>query len=478
MLYALKKVGNTSNTHYNQKTDNSDAEVSSAGNVVIKGGYPFISSKTLFIPETLDIDRVLQNNPPTFKYRRDAFVYILDLIYSIPARKKDKLDTYTGYTPINKAILGSIIKDYRQYINYLKQQNIVEEDSYIVGEKSQGLRFKLPFRSNLKPVVITDWPLIKNINYLRLKDRTDEKATKNLHFLKNGILQLDCDIEEAKLILEKLKQEELNKGLQNEDVRYNSRLLPILHLHSNKTLPLFIVDKTAGRLHTNITQMKKELRSCLWLNEKPLYAVDIVNCQPYLCLSILDIEFFDKNKIAERIIKFNPNVDVKALHRLIKRLSATDDVMLFKKIVTNGLFYEEFGELLIKEGFVNNTGKSIRHFAKGIIFTTFFNTNYAINYNEAIKIFKKVFPNVYKIFGFIKRSKHNTLAILLQNLEADLILHGCCKDIHTKRAGISLITVHDSIATTRDNVLYVKNRMQRTFQENLGIAPKFKLEKW
>ncbi|MFN5849379.1 MAG: hypothetical protein ACK43K_12870, partial [Chitinophagales bacterium] len=31
----------------------------------------------LYIPENLDIDKILSDKPPTFKYERDCFVYLL-----------------------------------------------------------------------------------------------------------------------------------------------------------------------------------------------------------------------------------------------------------------------------------------------------------------------------------------------------------------------------------------------------------------
>ena len=50
--------------------------------VETKGGYPRIPKLTLYLPENLKIDQILIQNPPQFRFKRDKFVYILDLIYA------------------------------------------------------------------------------------------------------------------------------------------------------------------------------------------------------------------------------------------------------------------------------------------------------------------------------------------------------------------------------------------------------------
>ena len=47
-------------------------------------------SLTLYVPENLDIDSIIRENPPNFSYHRDKFLYIIHLITDIPSRNKDK----------------------------------------------------------------------------------------------------------------------------------------------------------------------------------------------------------------------------------------------------------------------------------------------------------------------------------------------------------------------------------------------------
>ncbi|AZI38808.1 hypothetical protein EIB75_01250 [Epilithonimonas vandammei] len=476
------KVNYASEVHSNTQSSPS-AEASLV--VETKGGYPKIPFVTLYLPENLDIDQILQESPPTFKFKRDKFVYILDLIYSLPARKKKIIEDYTGYTPISKTILGAIIKDYRNHINFLKEMGIVKESNYEVGVKSAGLMYSETYRTKLKPVNITYWPIIKNISYLR--KNYDNTTTNELKYLNNWFLKgLDVDIDGATNYL----MEEYRKDLKNPEIKYphlrlNSRLIPIERLYRSSLNPLFFVDKTAGRLHTNITQLKSELRKYIKYSGKILCSVDISNSQPYLLQTLLDTVLYNNNNMGDRIIKTNPyfqtsESNIIMLTDLIDSVANADDVILFKKIVSSGRFYEEFGKILIDNGEIEETANfdELRKFVKDITFSTLFSKNSYERYISTIKIFKDCFPNVYAVIKLVKKRHHPTLAVILQNLEANLILHNACKFLSEHYPEIPIYTLHDSIITTEKNLEIVKNVMVNILKEKIGVEPKLKIERW
>lgn len=441
-----------------------------------KNGYERKPRLTLYLPENLDIDSILRENNSDDKIIRDKLVYILHLIYAIPAQKKDAIDEFSGYTQISKTILGSVIKDYRKHIDFLKDQGIIEEDDYIVGVKSSGLRFTENFRTKLKPVDITRHTLIKNILYLR--KGYNQQATNELMFLKKHFDNLEVDMLGAKTYLATELRKDLQNGINYSDVRYNSRLLPIERLSAKNNINFF-VDTTAGRLHTPITQLKSELRKYLRFKGEVLCSVDISNSQPYFLQSLLSVELFEKCHMAERIKNVNPNVDVKDLKDLIARISYKEDVIKFSQIVTSGSFYKEFGKLLKRSGeLVDVPEEKMKKKVKEIIFVTFFSKNSTIRKSNAIKTFKKIFPNVYSILRKVKVDKHNTLAIVLQNLEADIILHNVCKELNLNYPEVPIFTLHDSIITTEKNVELVENAILSVIKRFLKKEVSLKLERW
>lgn len=464
------KVNNVPTVHLNRINS------PSAGTSLEKNGWTRVPRLTLYLPQKLDIDSVLRESKPDFIYSRDKFVYILHLIYAIPAQRKKAIEEYPGYTPISKTILGSIIKDYRKYIDYLKEQNIVQEDNHIVGLKCAGLRFSKRYVSKLKPVDISKWTLIKNLLYLR--KQFNQEATQELSFLKKWFESLDVDILKAKEYLSaELAKDELNRT-KHSLVRYNSRLLPIERLSAKNNISFF-VDNTAGRLHTPITQLKSELRKHLKWKGKVLCSVDISNSQPYLLQSLMNVELFERCNMTDRITATNPAINPTRLKELIASISSKKDVVSFNQTVTSGRFYENFGILLKENGeLIDVPDEKIKEEVKRIIFTTFFSKNSAIKYRSVIKLFKRTFPNVYKVISAIKKGQHNTLAVILQNLEADIILNNVCKKLDKKHPEVPLFTLHDSVITTEDNVELVEKTIQQTMKKFFDKKVSLKIERW
>lgn len=214
-----------------------------------------------------------------------------------------------------------------------------------------------------------------------------------------------------------------------------------------------------------------------------LCSIDISNSQPFLLNSVLNIELYRKNNMRERIMKTNHKFNsqkIVELERFINSVSKEKDVIQFQGFINSGQFYEEFGKVLQSKGIIehNCDSDSLRKIAKNITFCVLFNTNYAIRYDDSVKIFESLFPNVYKIISMIKLKCHPTLAVILQNLEADLILNQTCKIISEKNPEIPLYTLHDSIITTEENVEFVQNEMISVLSQNLGISPSIKVEEW
>lgn len=489
-------------------------------------GHPIVEKKVysrkkrypykLYIPENLDFDEMLNEVNPAFRYDRDYFIYILHLIVSIPVRLKNyDIEKSRGFTPIQKSTLSRRVHNYRQYIEFLKEMGIVEEARYYSKIKhiARGLKYAQKYRTSVKGVYITKNTLIKSIT--ERTDNRDIKAERKLHFLKAWFNpNLTIDLDKALRFLELDKEETMRKlraerakhprrryHVSIEDIAnlgYAMKFIVVDKIHDGRFHSLS-VDKTSGRFHTPLTQLKKELRKYVRYNGEKLCAVDIVNSQPLLALTVLDYDLFRKNGINKSISHYNENhhefrdMDRLSIFRnpsstmlvnLLKKCGQRKDVQFFRKAVIEGKFYEFFADLLIENGLLpieicTNTDK-IRNFAKTAIFTAFFSRRKDAKWNEHIKAFRRCFPNVARIFDLIKYGKdsHNTLALLLQKFESDLVLHEACEEINRLYPYIPLFTVHDSIVTTERNVKIVKEIFSKHLKLRLGIEPQLKIEEW
>jgi len=92
-------------------------------------------------------------------------------------------------------------------------------------------------------------------------------------------------------------EKNLTEGEASYQEKFNSYTVSLLLIHDKKNLPLFSVDSTAGRLHTNLTNLKSDLRNYLTYDGKTLVAVDIRNSQPYLSLALFRKDSYCRESI-------------------------------------------------------------------------------------------------------------------------------------------------------------------------------------
>ncbi|MGV0968969.1 hypothetical protein ACTS9M_07070 [Empedobacter sp. ULE_I136] len=471
-----------------------------------------IKSIVAFIPESLDLDKLLKENPPEFNYHVDNFKYLLTLMYE--NYDTQKYDDYGDiYTNLNAQLLQRRIRNYREHLDYLKKHNIIYENKqYIPGVKSRGFSFHNIFGvAKIKEVLITNQKLISKINkFYYLDDKNEIKLLNdelNIDYITKWLnpkyLKIDCakaeqylyDLADKERLSEKIRESVIQKFKKNKKLynqkdiekgvelivmnKFNCRLR-VLKLF-NKGIFNQIVDNTAGRLHTTLTQLKGDLRQFITFKNENLVAIDIVNSQPYLSYSLLNEESFVRNNISEKVSLLNPRFNTSnylvELTKLISKNTSKDDVLNFIEVIKSGKLYEEFGKILINKRIMVKH-EDYRKEAKTIIFSSFFSKNQAKIFNKEIQIFEKEFPSVYQIFKTIKIKKHNALACLLQNLEAELVLHKACKIIAKNRPDIPIFTLHDAIITTESNKEYVYSVLHEVLTKNIGIEPTIKYEPW
>ena len=167
----------------------------------------------------------------------------------------------------------------------------------------------------------------------------------------------------------------------------------------------------------------------------------------------------------------------------IKALNISEcvDVKKYTSLVTTGKFYD-FMMTKFRE---HNIAFTDRKDFKQQLFIVFFGTCNAYIYNPAAKLFKRIFPNVQRLFDVIKKEHYNKLAIFLQRIESYTILERVAKNIELELPGLPLLTKHDSllpfvssgIMVNRD-IDRVQEIMVNTIKEVIGFAPQGRMKKY
>jgi hypothetical protein len=153
------------------------------------------------------------------------------------------------------------------------------------------------------------------------------------------------------------------------------------------------------------------------------------------------------------------------------------DVSSFVDSVSKGNFYELLSEMIKQE---MNLSITDRKELKAIVFLVLFTDNKFIGQDDAApkRIFKELFPNMYKLFALIKKRDKSILPRILQTIESHLMLKVIAKRISKERPTLPIFTIHDSIATTVGNEDYVQKVMQEELTKHIGHSPSLSVEYW
>jgi hypothetical protein len=167
-----------------------------------------------------------------------------------------------------------------------------------------------------------------------------------------------------------------------------------------------------GRVHTNITNLKSELRKHLSVNGEGLVNLDIRNSQPLVFAALLKEHFGESGRVPA-------------------------DVRHFMDLCQAGTFYD----YLMGESGIPSDQRSA--FKRSFFGRVFFIWNDPPT-KEALA-FGAVFPNVYRVIREMKADKYEALAQQLQRKESSIMIGGvasrCMREIPQAFVG----TIHDSI---------------------------------
>ena len=461
-----------------------------------------------YLPHNLDLRVLEKEYPPNFIYSTDKAMYLLSLINTIPTNNRSKYASYEGWTPINSTTIQNVsIRNFPDYKNWFIQLGIIECDGqYITDEKSYCYRFTEEYRTPIATVnYSTKYTFAKKIEKLFKPIDKDTQKYPYLHKWFNKSLTIDENAALNYLSLSHTidRKEDKTKALD----RYNSAVIGVDKMADSNYY--FSVDTTAGRLHTNYTSMPSEIRNFTKYDGQELVSLDFKNSQPIMSTLLFAPQFWVKNETIyeneQKKVDFSPNIsDLNPFFFNFYNLSSKflpilntstyttstyacplmlaemgfpiedEDVRTYIKEVLKGELYE-YIEKRVQElngDYEERTRKEI----KTMIFTIMFSGNKKSSSEK--DLFKQLFPSVYTMFAFIKRTKKELLPIMLQTIESKLFLDRIARRIAKERPKLVIFTIHDSITTIVGNEDYIKHIMEEETIKAIGVRPSISIEYW
>lgn len=373
------------------------------------------------------IETILNKDNIDIKF---LFHYLYIITYIRVFRFKDRRYNKEDFVPVNITTLRKVVNhDYAiSFVRDLVNLGIIESNNTFSRKNHQSTGYRLTKE------VLTE--------KFYIPEKTDEKLNtrikKAYDKLKLKLIQEDnlgygyvtecmehVQIDEGKAV-------DFIKDLDSDKKEFYEMQI---QQFSNK---FFSKDKTGNRLHNNLTNLYTPLRNFLSYNGEKLSQCDLRNSQLVFLYLLMKDCYINSNEL-ER----------------------------FRYIVCEYGFYEFFAEKLN----VSLTEETRKGFKVSVFENLLFGAN-KLKLTDLEKVFKEEFPDIFYAMKFIKNEKYNTLAIELQRKESTFIFD-CVRKLNKS---IPLLTIHDSIVTTKGNEKTVSDLIAKEFKEKYNIAVKIKTE--
>lgn len=422
----------------------------------------------------------------------------------------------SAFVQIHTQTMQRIIGRYQDtIISLIKMGIIIPDNKYIVGEMSKKYMFKENFK--FKGDYIRDKTIL--LSYKKYKDQFLPKKPI-LKFLMKNLKKVEVDLHEGiRILKEVIKYDEIislkkkKKRTKHGKKKYHylaKEELENLYHDALKLIDMkefyFKEDDTARRVHTNISSVKRELRSALHYKEKRLYELDCANSQNFLFNAFIK-KFFAKNSARFIFQLFYPYYDINTyvkhpIYHQILYIKKHLDIILsydlqegsnpYINMVDNEAIFRDdkfmdFGDIL-RYFYLTCSGKywdflmKMDNFEgskpeyKAVSFGKVFYCKVPDKYKyKERKTFEYHFPNIAKIIDHYKRENYKNLSIMMQKEEVDIIINRIIKRIYTEHRKMFVITNHDAIYCTEGDVKYVKRVMEEEYKAKYNFIPTIKV---
>ena len=200
-----------------------------------------------------------------------------------------------------------------------------------------------------------------------------------------------------------------------------------------------------GRFHTNVTNLKRELRARLTINGQPLRFYDISCSQP-LFLGLIAKKYLlqsqsNTNQPPTPLpTHYDGHLDVHEIEKYIRQC-------------TENSFYSDIAKKL------HVTRDQAKHRVMLYLFDEPWKPLPVNRYMA------EHFPTIDALARWMKRDSRADLANCLQSAESDLVIRRVCVRLKQEYPELPLITVHDSIGTTCGNEDIIRDMMLLEFED-------------
>ena len=463
---------------------------------------------SLLIPSKLSRSWLITNCPADVEIERwvSGAWYIAQTLVDLTSKKKFTAGGRT-FVPLHSLILKAVLgRPYKTILDHLVKLKVIECDGkYSAGVKTYGYKLTNKYRGvPLKSRHINDAQVIKGIKKRSIERLEQQKERlKDLSHLARWAIdgKLKIDKKAALEYLEKdfkprmeqmlsaksIKPEAKDKMVKFVNDRYYVAVNRVQSFNDAK----IYVDSAGGRLYSNLTNLMSPLRDFVTYDGRELVSIDLKNSQPLHFLLLLRKDFWEvTGKVSDlRLANLDNNLfdylrskkEVSRLHMMFHRSAETlmqqgEGEFTFAFLVRSGKLYEfNSNKFTGRVAKINGSDRfDTRSKAKVEVLRMMYfdDKNKYSPAQETFKLFEEYFPVEADVMRVLKSKDYKDFPVLLQKVEAKVMLHMVCKAIFVQHPNVPLFTIHDSILTTRENAETVRKILEAVYHSILGFVPR------
>lgn len=408
-----------------------------------------VKQAAFYLPENYDPSE----SPP---HLRDWQAYFLNLIHWKTCCWKANEH---GFVQLKQEYLRKVIprKLWRELRDDLCRRKIVEEDlKIIVGEKCMGYRLTADMGKTHRTVCANE-----TVNR-KIEALQESKKVRRLpvhDWLLSNLLKIEIDFAAAARLIPSIVPESDSEG------RYHNQLYEACKRITNKDH--FLDPDKFGRVHTGLTTLPRELRSCLSAKGKRFIGIDLANSQP-LMLGMFARKFYKDRMTRQRLLNKEFS-DSKNPYCVLQNHDGAipDDLAEYIRVCESGLFYEALSPPSYSE--MDRTEIKVQ------FYRYLFDDNEHAAKSPIRAMFAARFPSAANVLWNLKRRNYRHSSHTLQNHEACVFIAGVATNLMKAYPDLIIFTVHDSIFCHASCVPKVKQEILNVFG-GLGIHPTLHLE--
>lgn len=413
----------------------------------------------------------------------EYLLYIINTIYrryqiafNIAMKHGWPIDLTRWAVPIYSRIYNRIIgSNYLKYVKILIQMGIIgRSDSYIKGTKevkgkckhywftsdfllyvhrylitkNQETSGDIPKRQGgVRVIKISNPRLYRRLSLHAEEVKKEQMSLPQIRELYEDLQHFSIDKDKSHRILSdmvsknKISAERMSEELHKVDA---------FDGYVNDPYSIYCKRDAYGRVHTNITQIKKEVRkNCILCDGRPTVGIDIKSSQGAFLYKVFD-NFISHYDGREHIV--DSYIDMKFDYSHYSTLFTSSfiktfhsDLSSYRSLLVSGSLYEHFLSFLNDSMCLSCDRSEVKKEFLTCLFCGPFFSHKKHRLVKAIQyIWKAEFPSLYKVIQLIKYKNHTALAHELQRTESHLVFGIVYKNIKNN-LHCPVCTVHDSI---------------------------------